>query len=277
MRPISPEKMAEYGIISAGGSIPRVVHDEPQTSTLLAPGKMFVDKWVNERVDPQLRRGPIVHVFCVAENGEILADTTGGWLDYGYFSVLGTEEGFQACWTAYQAAHETGFSEAEFRRLFKARPLANATLVITADGKMLCVRRAAKMHLHPGCLHCSGGKVAPVKVGETIDLEADALERIKIETGIPRETLEQPTCLGVCGNSPYDEVIALFTVLTKLTAAQVVEVYKRAQDPDGGVEWYAFDLPSIRKLLRRQKITPSFRALLFLLRRQITAENRKKK
>ncbi len=271
------ELIARYGIIVAGGKLPAVKFQEDLPPYFAAEdnaAQAFVDSWVNSRVPKDLRRGPLLCATGVDLRTSVITVTNR--FDYGHFVALRNEADRVACYDAYiarsDAAFESSLTRDAFLRIAKPIPLANAVWVITSDNKALCVRRS-NLDLDPGKAHCNGGKVAVPEPGQAIDLEADALQRLKIETGVPSGDIEEVTYLGLCRNAPFDEVIALFAVRTALTKRQVNAVYKKAREPDGGVEWRNFDIRTIQQLLRRSDLTPSFQALLCLFLHQLTEES----
>ncbi len=100
-------------------------------------------------------------------------------------------------------------------------PLAITIIIRTADGKTMITVRNQKTDYKPGGWHASIGGFMEIKRGET-PTEA-GLRELKEEAGIEASELTELVCLGVVYNPWTFHTDLVYSALTSLTSAQILE------------------------------------------------------
>lgn len=241
----------------------------------------FLHIWVKrqvEQVDAEcsgrgalpVRRVCKPHVLgWTVEEGRLTFQVWSSHFDFGHFATTSTAARWAECCADYVRWCEAGkgpgvhepLTPSHFALVCRHQQLATATLVVTSDRKMALVRGSPSLFLHPGYVHCLGGQV---ELGFS-DVEESAMLVVQRESGVSLAEVSSLTCLGVSGNHPHDQPVCLMLLHTSLRERGMVHKASQATSPDGEVLFRPYSRREISRLLKEEKLTPPFRALLYLL------------
>lgn len=144
-----------------------------------------------------------------------------------------------------------------------ASPLGNAAIVETADNQVLLLRRSGAVGEVSHVTVLPGGHPEPAEIGLTCledwragrvhaaawskrarrELWDSVLREVIEETGVPRDALCEPLCLGLSRRIVNHRPVATFVVQCSLPAAHVVELYRSGMVQDRDESTGIFTLP----------------------------------
>ena len=101
--------------------------------------------------------------------------------------------------TSYKMFVGTNMRNPSLPAELRADPLGNSAVVISADDRIVLGLRSARVHGHPGRLHCIGGHVEHGEHGDgdLIDTFASIVAEATEELAIEEDLIVENICLGI--------------------------------------------------------------------------------